>query len=97
MKSFAEFREAMKDEAMRKELVAYLAEKKPETKADEVQFIVEYAAVKGYSVTAEELGIERAKVRELTDDEVDNAAGGTWCWENANCILVDRNRFWDIF
>lgn len=97
MKSFEEFKEALKDEAFRKELAAYLAEKKPETKESEVQTVVEFASVKGYAVTAEELGIESAKVRELTDDEVDNIVGGNaLCWENSACFFVDRNLLWDI-
>ena len=47
MKNYTEFWEAMKDDTMRKELSMYLTKKKPETKADEVQLIVEYAAAKG--------------------------------------------------
>lgn len=87
MKTFAEFKEAMKDEAFRKEMAAFVIEKKPEDKAAELEAIVAFAANKGFAVTVEELGQEIAGSRELSDDEIESVAGG-WCWFSSACDVV---------
>ena len=83
MKTFEEFKEAMKDEAFRKEMVTFMEEKKPADKAAEIELIVAFAADKGFAVTVEELGQEMAGNRELSDDEIESVAGGSWDW----CLL----------
>ena len=90
MKTFAEFKEAMKDEAFRKEMAAFVKEKKPEDKAAELEAIVAFAANKGFAVTVEELGQEMAGNRELSDDEIESVAGGEWCMFSDYCVAAIR-------
>ena len=87
MKTFAEFKEAMKDESFRKEMAAFVGEKKPADKAAETELIVAFAADKGFAVTVEELGQEMAGSRELSDDEIESVAGG-WCWFDQACDVI---------
>ena len=87
MKTFAEFKETMKDEAFRKEMAAFMEEKKPQDKKAEFEAIVAFAADKGFEVTVEELGQEIAGRKELSDEEIENAAGG-WCWLVNACDVV---------
>ena len=87
MKTFAEFKEAMKDESFRKEMATFMQEKKPQDKAAELEAIVAFAADKGFAVTVEELGREIAGSRELSDDEIESVAGG-WCWLSNVCDYV---------
>lgn len=93
MKTFEEFKEAMKDEAFRKEMVTFMEEKKPADKAAEIEAIVAFAANKGFAVTVEELGQEMAGSRELSDDEIENVIGGEidwdWCMLDDCCIKID--------
>lgn len=88
MKTFSEFKEAMKDEALKKELDAYIEKKKPEDREAQVLALVAFAAEKGYAVTAEELGADAAKNRELSDEEIENAAGGVWCFSDYSCYTA---------
>lgn len=87
MKSFAEFKETMKEEAFREEMASFMKEKKPQDKAAEIELIVAFAAEKGYAVTVEELGQEMAGNRELSEDEMESVAGG-WCWFVNACDVV---------
>ena len=88
MKTFEEFKEAMKDEIFRKEMVTFMEEKKPEDKAAELEAIVAFAADKGFAVTVEELGQEIAGSKELSDDEIENVAGGEWCPLSMYCYVI---------
>ena len=90
MKTFAEFKEAMKDEAFRKEMSAFMQEKKPQDKAAETELIVAFATDKGFAVTVEELGQEMAGNRELSDDEIESVTGGDWCWWNESCLKINE-------
>lgn len=95
MKTFEEFKEAVREESMHSELAAYLKARKPEDKAAEVTAICAFAAEKGFAVTPEELGIDAAGSRELSDDEVENAAGGKFCWDNFTCGFVNKDPIYD--
>lgn len=90
MKTFEEFKEAMKDETFRKEMAAFMQEKKPQDKAAELEAIAAFAADKGFAVTVEELGQEMAGSRELSDDEIESVTGGDydWCWWDYYCYFV---------
>lgn len=88
MMNYAEFKAAMQNEAMQKELAAFLAEKKTESGKDRILAIVEFAAGKGYEVTAEDLSLEAVNGKELSDDELGGAAGGEWCWNDYSCFAI---------
>ena len=95
MKTFADFKEAMKDESFRKEMAAFMQEKKPQDKAAELEAIAAFAADKGFAVTVEELGQEMAGSRELSDDEIESVAGG-WCWFDQACdVIVKYCAIWE--
>ena len=87
MKTFADFKEAMKDESFRKEMAAFMQEKKPQDKAAELEAIAAFAADKGFAVAVEDLGREIAGSRELSDDEIESVAGG-WCWFDQACDAI---------
>lgn len=95
MKTFEEFKEAMKDETFRKEMETFIKEKRSENKAAQLEAIAAFAADKGFAVTVEELGQEMAGNRELSDDEVESVAGGgkSWCWWNQYCIFAAEADF----
>lgn len=88
-KTLKEFLEVMKNEDMREAYTAFLKERKPENKEEEIRAMVEFAARKGYEITAEQLSVENASKRELPDEELDNAAGGNWCWSDYSCFLLN--------
>lgn len=88
MKTFAEFKEAMKDEAMRKELAAFCESKKVESSEEKILAAVEFAAEKGFEITAEDLGVDAVSGKELSDEEVENAAGGVWCVADYSCYAI---------
>lgn len=87
-RNFAEFREALKSDDLRKELAMFLANQNAETEEERILATVKFAADKGFAVTPEELSVETAEMRELTDEEVDNMAGGSWCWNDYSCFAV---------
>ena len=95
MKTFEEFKEAMKDETFRKEMAVFVKEKNPADKAVQFEAIAAFAADKGFAVTVEELGQETAGNRELSDDEVESVAGGgkEWCWWTYYCIFAAEADF----
>ena len=95
MKTFEEFKEAMKDESFRKEMAAFMQEKKPADKEAELELVVAFASDKGFAVTVEELGQEMAGSRELSDDEIESVAGG-WCWLDQACdVIVKYCAIWE--
>lgn len=90
-KTLKEFLEAMKGEELREAYAAFLKERKPESKEEEIRALAEFAAQKGYAITAEQLSIENASKRELPDEELDNAAGGNWCWGEHSCFFLSAS------
>ena len=80
--SINEFKEAMKNEAMKREYEAYIDEKKPETPEALVEVVVDFAAVKGFSISKEEVmnnipdEMKSGKM-ELSDDMLDAVVGGS--------------------
>lgn len=96
MKTFAEFKEAIKDEALAKEMKAYTEEQNPQDKNAEIEAVVAFAESKGFAITVEDLSQERACNRELSDDEIENVAGGNWCWRDQSCILAYNLGFCDL-
>ena len=79
--SINEFKEAMKNEGMKREYEAYIDEKKPETLDALAEAVVDFAAVKGYSISKEDVinsipdELKYGKV-ELSDDMLDTVVGG---------------------
>lgn len=88
MKTYEEFRQALQDESFQQELCSRLAERKPETGEAVILATVEFAAEKGYTVTPEELSVEAAKHRELSDEDAQSVAGGAWCWNEYSCFAA---------
>ena len=80
--SINEFKEAMKNEAMKREYEAYIDEKKPETPEALVEVVVEFAASKGFNISKEEVmnnipdEMKSGKM-ELSDDMLDAVVGGS--------------------
>lgn len=80
--SINEFKEAMKNEAMKWEYEAYIDEKKPETPEALVEVVVEFAASKGFNISKEEVlnnipdEMKSGKM-ELSDDMLDAVVGGS--------------------
>ena len=80
--SMNEFKEAMKNEAMKREYEAYIDEKKPETPEALVEVVVEFAASKGFNISKEEVmnnipdEMKSGKM-ELSDDMLDAVVGGS--------------------
>ena len=77
-----EFKEAMKNEAMKQAYTAFIEEKKPETPEALVEVAVEFAAAKGFNISKEEVmsnipdEMKYGKV-ELSDDMLDAVVGGS--------------------
>ena len=88
MKTFAEFKEAMKAEEMQKKIAEYFAGKQIEDKEAKILEMVKFAAENGYEITAEDISLDEVGNRELSDEEVENAAGGLWCWDNYYCTVL---------
>ena len=82
MMSMNEFKEAMKNEAMKQEYMAYINEKKPETPEALVDTVVGFAAAKGFSISQEDVmnnipdELKSGKM-ELSDDMLDGVVGGS--------------------
>ena len=82
--SMNEFKEAMKNEAMKQEFTAFIEDKKPETLEALAEAVVDFAAVKGFSIGKEDVmnnipdKLKSGKM-ELSDDVMDNVVGGACC------------------
>ena len=82
MMSMNEFKEAMKNEAMKQEYTAFIEEKKPETPEALVEVVVEFAAIKGFGISKEDVmnsipdELKSGKM-ELSDDMLDAVVGGS--------------------
>ena len=80
--SMNEFKEAMKNEAMKQEFTAFIEDKKPETLEALAEAVVDFAAVKGFSIGKEDVmnntpdELKSGKM-ELSDDMLDNVVGGS--------------------
>lgn len=68
-----EFKEAMKTNAMKQEFAALLNERNVETAEALIQAMADFAIAKGCDISS-----EKKKMGALTDDELENAAGGMW-------------------
>ena len=88
MKTYKAFTERMKDDGCLKELQEFIVAKNAASREEEQLAIIEFAAGKGYEVTPEELSLEAVNSRELNDDEMENTAGGVWCWGEFSCIAA---------
>lgn len=80
--SMNEFKEAMKNKAMKQEYTAFIDEKKPETLDALAAAVAEFAAVKGYSIRKEDVmnnipDEPKSDKMELSDDMLDNVVGGS--------------------
>lgn len=79
--SMNEFKEVLKDEAIKQEYTAFIEEKKPETLDAFADTMVYFAASKGFSISKEDVlnsipdESKSGKV-ELSDDMLDAVAGG---------------------
>ena len=76
MKDLKMFLEDVKQDDMAREFGDFLTGRKPETEDDILKGMAEFATGKGYAVTLEELKAETGKSRMLSDDELENVAGG---------------------
>lgn len=86
MMTMNEFKEAMKNETMKQEYMAYIDEKQPETLEALVDTVVNFAATKGYSISKADVMSSipdkpKSGKMELSDDMLDAVVGGSlWDW-----------------
>lgn len=87
-----EFKEAIKEETMRQQLAAFIADKAPENEEAEIMAVVEFAAGKGYEIAAEELSLDKIGAKELKDEELENVSGGSKpaCMTDYLCYWVSE-------
>ena len=92
--SMNEFKEAMKNEAMRQEFTAFIEEKKPDTPEALAEVVTEFAAARGFTISKEDVvnnipdKLKSGKM-ELSDDVMDNVVGGGWLQDWCHEIAVD--------
>lgn len=82
MMTVNEFKEAMKTDAMKFEFAAFLNERNVETAEALIQAMADFAVAKGCDIAGRQR--QPVKVGALTDDELEDAAGGRWLdnsWE----------------
>ncbi len=82
MNNMNEFKEAMKNEAMKQEYKAFIDEKKPETLEALAGAVVDFAAVKGFDISKEDVLDNipdelKSHKEELSDDMLDAVVGGS--------------------
>lgn len=86
MKNYIQFNsDIKKDEALRTEFDAFMAEKGTDNE-ERYSAIIEFAASKGYEITVEEISAAIASSRKLDNDELNGVSGGNSFQSEILCI-----------
>ena len=84
------FEEALRDDPEKQKAFEEALEKIAEEKSveSESEAFVKAAKELGFDLTIEEIERSFAEKQEMGDDELDEVAGGKWCWKNNTCMFV---------
>lgn len=88
MKNIKEFYEALANDKEMQERAKAMNSEKPENEEAALAAVVEFAEKEGYDFTADQLKtyVEEQKTKELTDEELEQAAGGGSLFEMERVI-----------
>ena len=84
------FEEALRDDPEKKKAFEEALEKIAEEKSveSESEAFVKAAKELGFDLTIEEIERSFAEKQEMGDDELDEVAGGKWCWKDHDCMAI---------
>ena len=84
------FEEALRDDPEKQKAFEEALEKIAEEKSveSESEAFVKAAKELGFDLTIEEIERSFAEKQEMGDDELDEVAGGKWCWKDHDCMVI---------
>ena len=84
------FEEALRTDPEKQKAFEKALEKIAEEKSveSESEAFVKAAKELGFDLTIEEIERSFAEKQEMGDDELDEVAGGKWCWKDHDCVCI---------